>query len=401
MVHAPGRRTACALLALVASSPASAAEAEGNTAPWRLEVVVKGDALALDSPRDDTGVGLANLRLFLDAGRIFGWTDTQIRLETLATEGGKPNRRLGTLQGISNLEVARNSVRIYGASIEHHLGGDSSVLFGLYDLNSDFYSTEASGLLIHPAFGIGAELAQTGLNGPSIFPNLGLALRGRAGLGGGLYAQAAVLDAVPGETSDSGRTWVHLSTREGTLLVGEVGWHDATADGDDGPAAPARWGIGVWSYSREFPRLDGSGRGRDSGAYVLGQLPLVPAPHGRTTVFARAGIANSALNPIETAFDAGVLVERPWGDTGPAALTAGVASAAPGATYRRLLEARGERAARRETTFEVGVRWLVGAPQVVVQPLLQHVLAAGARTGRNATIVGLRLEWSAALPTAR
>ena len=389
-------RSACALLALVAGAPAWASDAAGDTAPWRLELVVKSDALAIDETRETTVVGFANLRLILDADRLFGWTATQIRLESLATEGGKPNRRLETLQGISNLEVARNSIRVYGASIERRFGADGSILFGLYDLNSDFYSTEASGLLIHPAFGIGSELGQTGLNGPSIFPNLGLALRGRVGLGGGVYAQGAVLDAAPGETSDAGRTWVHLSAREGALFVGEVGWQ---ATGDDAPTAPARWGLGLWTYSLDFPRLEGDGRGRNAGAYALVQLPLVTGPRARTTAFLRAGKANGALNPIETAFDAGILVERPWGERGPAAITAGVASATPGSTYRRLLEARGERTAPHETTLEVGARWLP-AMGFVVQPLLQHVHAAGARAGRNATIVGLRLEWSGGLPAA-
>jgi porin len=390
-------RSACALLALVAGAAAWGAEAEGDGAPWRLELVVKSDLLAIDETRENTAVGLANLRLVLDADRLFGWTGTQIRLESLATEGGKPNRRLGTLQGISNLEVARNSIRLYGASIERRFDADGSILFGLYDLNSDFYSTEASGLLIHPAFGIGSELGQSGLNGPSIFPNLGLALRGRAGLGGGLYAQGAMLDAVPGETSDAGRTWVHLSARNGALFVGEVGWQ---ATGDDAPAAPARWGLGLWTYSLDFQRLEGAGSGRNAGAYALVQVPLIAGPRARTTAFLRTGVANGALNPIETAFDAGILVERPWGDSGPAALTAGVASATPGSTYRRLLEARGERTAPHETTVEVGARWLPFTG-LVVQPLLQHVQAAGARAGRNATIVGLRLEWSGATPAAR
>src|SRR4029453_10442401 len=132
-------------------------------------------------------------------------------------------------------------------------------------------------------------------------------------------------------------TRVQLSTREGALLVGEVGWSDAPAAGDDGAFAPARWGIGAWSYPPAFTPLDDTGWARNAGAYVLAQVPLVTAPRGRTTAFMRAGVANSSLNPIEAALDAGVLVGRPWGDDGPAALTAGIAGAAPGSTYRRLL----------------------------------------------------------------
>ena len=388
------RLSAARIVLCVAALGASmAARADPPPAsPWHWDAVLKIDALHVDPPSTNAGIGYFDLRLTVDADQLFGWRGTVLRIEGLATEGSKPNRRLGTLQGISNLEVVRNAMRLYGAAIEHTWREDASVLLGLYDLNSEFYATEASALLIHPAFGIGAELGQTGANGPSIFPNLGLALRVRAGFGSGAYLQGVVLDAAPGESQDAGRTWVHLSATEGELFVAEAGWRDTSSEA----GAPARWAVGVWNYSRAAPRPDESGKGRNAGAYVLGQWPLRSTPVARTTAFVRSGFANPQLHPIEAALDAGVLIENPQGSSGPAAITLGVASAAIGAPYRRALEARGQAASRHETALEAGVRWKVRG--LAVQPLAQYVHAPGGRAGRHATVVGVRIEWAPSQP---
>ncbi len=355
-------------MALFAST---AAASEGDTpygAAWRWDAIYKFDALHASRPAATTATGLFDFKLSADAERLFGWSGTQLRAELLADHGGKPSRHVGTLQGLSNLEVVETSVRLYSAAIEHTFANGTGALLGLYDLNSEFYATEASGLLIHPAFGIGSEFAQTGANGPSIFPNLSFGLRLKADLGAGFYAQFAALDAVPGDPAHPGRTSVRLSAREGALLVGETGWRQSRAD----TAAPDRWAVGLWNYSRAARRLDDAGTGRNAGAYALAQGVLREHAQGRTVGFVRAGSANPRVNPIGAAFDAGVLVDRPWGDAGPSALTAGIALARIGAEQRRLQAARAEPVATHETTVEVAARWKP-TPALALQPLVQQV----------------------------
>jgi porin len=381
-------RAPALLLAALASVFAARAQ-DAPPSPWKWQAVLKTDTLHTDLPAETSVVGLFDLLLGVDLERLLGWHGTTLRVEGLLTEGGKPNRRVGTLQGLSNLEVSRNSGRLYGAVIEHAWREHASVLFGLYDVNSEFYATESSALLIHPAFGTGAELAQTGANGPSIFPNLGLALRVRTGFGDGLYVQAAAADAVPGEPQDTGRTWVHLSAREGALLLVETGQQRAAAS----DARPMRWGVGLWNYTRAAPRIDGPGSGRSAGAYVLAELPLRTAERARTTAFMRAGIANPNLNVTGAALDAGVLIENPWGPGGPVALTAGFATASIDGAGRRSIGARGFAPSRAETAFEAGVRFKP-LESLVLQPLVQHVVAAGGRRGRDVSVIGLRMEWS-------
>jgi porin len=52
------------------------------------------------------------------------------------------------------------------------------VKIGLYDLNSEFDVIEAAALFLNPSHGIGPDFAQSGRNGPSIFPVTSLAIRG-------------------------------------------------------------------------------------------------------------------------------------------------------------------------------------------------------------------------------
>ena len=334
-------------------------------------------------------VGNLTLRANADADALFGWPGTTLHTEALLNHGSKPNRRIGSTQGVINLEVADSAARPYATWIQKEFENGNSLLFGLYDLNSEFYSTDASALLIHPSFGIGIDFSQSGRNGPSIFPNLGLALRARVQHDGGYYSQAALIDGVPGDPDHPGRTVLRLSRREGALVVGEVGWQESPAGDAEGPKL-GHWGVGLWGYTQRSDRQDGNGRERNHGVYALAQAVLHGGPAARTTGFVRAGLASRRINAVDLAVDAGVLVERPFGDAGPRAITAGVAVARFGRLYR---DAASSPVAARETAFEVGARWQPW-PSLAVQPLVQRTWNAGGRPGDHATLIGARIEWS-------
>ncbi|HKW84810.1 MAG TPA: carbohydrate porin [Burkholderiaceae bacterium] len=388
-------RLGCTLVAAALAGASIEARAAEPAPAWSWEGIYKADLL--HSKTTDGAVGNLGLRATADAGALLGWDDTTLHAELLWNHGSKPNRRIGTAQGISNLEVAENAARIYASWIEHEFkASGTSLLFGLYDLNSEFYSTDASGLLIHPSFGIGIDFSQSGRNGPSIFPNLGLALRAKQQLGGsGYYLQAALIDGVPGDPNRPGRTTIHLSRSDGALLAAEFGWQER---GDDGPK-PGHWGLGAWRYTQPGDRIDGMGRESNQGVYALAQGVLFDAERGRTTGFVRTGIANRRVNAVGIGFDAGVLVDRPFGGDGPSALTAGIAVARFGHAQRDAVLAGGGAAiASHETALEAGARWQLSRT-LAAQPLVQHVWHPGGRRTANETIVGLRLEWSFGAPS--
>jgi len=353
--------------------------------PWRADIVYKLDLLHVARPRVDTGVGHLDATINVDAGALFGWPSTTLRLEAISDQGGQPNARLKTTGGISNLEVVERSARLYSAWVSKDLAPGWNVLAGLYDLNSEFYSTDASALFIHPSFGIGTDFSQSGRNGPSIFPNLSLAVRMRAQADTGRYLQVAVLDGVPGDAEHPGNTVVRISRADGALVVAEGGWQSSSTG--------LRAGLGVWGYSQPVPRLDGGGERRNRGAYVIVQRTLVAGPVARTTAFLRAGVADGAVNAVRVAADAGMLVEQPIGATGPAALAVGVTTARFGSDRLALGRREGDVLASAETVVEIGLRWRLGR-HGAVQPLTQRIWNVGGRRGTTATVVGARVEWA-------
>ena len=270
------------------------------------------------------------------------------------------------------------------------------MLFGLYDLNSEFYVTDASALLIHPSFGIGIDFSQSGRNGPSIFPNLGLSLRARQQLGGGYYLQGAIIDGVPGDPQTPGRTSVRLGHDDGALLVTEVGWQQRGADGP----MPGHWAVGVWHYTQRSDRVDASDREHNQGFYALAQAVLSSGDGPRTIALLRTGAANRQVNAVDFAVDAGVLVDQPFGKSGPASFTAGVTLARFGDARRTAQTAMSVAMASHETAFEIGARWQL-LPSLAVQPLLQHVWHVAGHQDTNATIVGVRIEWALRHPRIR
>ena len=386
---------AAAMMAgLIPFDGSSASEEPTQTptpAAWQWVSVYKADLLATRAPRQSSGIGNLNLRVDADARLLFGWDDTALHAELLWNHGSKPNRRLASVQGISNLEVAQSAARIYATWIERQFKASGTrVLFGLYDLNSEFYATDASGLLIHPSFGIGIDFSQSGRNGPSIFPNLGLSLRVRQAVGDSHYLQLAAIDGVPGDPDHAGRTVIRLRREEGALLAAEFGWQQPGEVGQ-GPG-PGHWGIGAWRYTRPSQQVDGAAPQPNQGLYAVAQALLLNRAAGAMTGFVRAGLANRHVNSVDLALDAGALIERPLGEHGPAAATCGVAIASFGRAQRAAQAALGTTVAAGEIAFEIGARWQP-LPTLALQPVLQRVWHPGGRNGAT-SIAGLRLEWT-------
>ncbi len=90
---------------------------------------------------------------------------------------------VGDLQGLNNIE-ADAGWYLYDLWSEVSFGPrqGASVRAGLLDLNAEFDTSDTAGFFVSPPFGIGTDLAQTGANGPAVFPvtGAGPALRWRA-----------------------------------------------------------------------------------------------------------------------------------------------------------------------------------------------------------------------------
>ncbi|MCW1401673.1 carbohydrate porin [Novosphingobium sp. MW5] len=305
-----GRKTGAALALAMVIVPASAhaESAETPSIEWQISLVT--DAVGISR---DTGSGVRALGL-LDAGadisldKVARWSGAVLRVRGLSSFGGRPNDLALTAQGIDNIEVDKHRIRLFELYLEQAFAGDrASVRLGLSDLNSEFYATEASTLLVSPAFGIGSELSATGPNGPSIYPATALTGRLRYHSDRGVYFQAAAVNAQTGLLGERGAARPLFG--KGALLIAEAGTHRA---------GTFHAGMGAWTYTSRQPDLrdtDAAGRPvarRAFGIYALLQKRLAGSEERNVTAFARAGLSDGKTSPYAGGWQAGLLVSRPF-----------------------------------------------------------------------------------------
>lgn len=340
---------------------------------------------------DHGGVYLddADLQFAVDLDKTVGWSGAQMFVYALYNNGNSfSGDKVGDINGISNIEAGVEAVRIQEAWIDQTFAdGHGSLRAGLYDLNTEFDAGEVRALFLLSSHGIGPDFAQSGQNGPSIFPATSLAARLNWNFDGGFYARAAVLDGVPGDPAHPKRTTVDLSSDDGALVVGEVG-----ITNDHGRI----WSLGAWAYSADFPDLvTAATHNNNRGGYMAVEERLMSRDDGCDFDLAgslRFGAANDDINPLTSYFGAslvatGLIAARPTDQLGLA-----IAVANTGDKARELIADAGGDPADQEINLELTyyadiTEWLS------VQPDLQYVINPGAdRTVDDALVAGLRIQ---------
>jgi len=374
-----------AMLALCGSSIVHAQE---QRQAWTLTAAYTADVIGVDA--GGSGLdwrALDNLDLVLDAdlGRLTGWQGARLHGAVLVNNGGEPNALAGTLQGIDNIEVGKDAVRLFELWIEQGFAdGRASLRAGLYDLNSEFYVTDAAGLLISPPFGIGSELASTGPNGPSIFPSTALAARLRIGHEDGTYAQVAAINARASTLGDP--DGIDTDLDEGVLVIGETGWN-----------GPTRLAAGTWRYDEAQDDIrdlapDGSpARSTAQGVYALAEADLFTIPSGGTARgFARVGWSDGDTTDFSGGWQAGLLLTQVFASRPDSQFSIGVHEGLLSGKARANLRDGGDLAASAEQGFEITYSDRIGP--LTVQPDLQLIRnAGGLRSADTVLVVGLRV----------
>jgi porin len=332
---------------------------------------------------------LDNLDLIADVDleKGMGWKGAQLHGYLLSNSGGAPNDVVGTLQGVDNIEVSRPRGRLFELWLQQTLpDGRTSMLAGLYNLNSEFYVNDSAAMLIAPPFGIGSELAATGPNGPSIFPSTALGVRLDRRLGETGYVRVAVLNAKSGVVGDT--EGVDLSFDDGALTIAEAGVQ-----------GPLRLGVGAWRYTNRQPDirdLTPAGdpvRRRAYGAYVLGERRLFGDDETRSgTAFFRVGISDGDTTPFNGGWQVGLKVERVFAARPDSAVSIGVHQGRLDGKYKDNLRDAGPRPAGSETGVELTYSDRLTS-RVSLQPDLQWIHGAGGEANaRDRWVVGLRLK---------
>ena len=332
----------------------------------------------------------------IDAGQVLGW-----RGVTLYTSGFRRNdptfseRYVGDSLVVSSIDASSpmQFLEAWG-EWQFDAAGPGSLRFGLYDLSTEFDVLDSRAVFLNSAYGTGADLAQSGKNGPSLYPITALGARLAWQPDERLLLKTALLDGVPGDPEERGRSRLHLSGSEGALWIVEA----------TGGTARLRGGAGYWRYSADYPALYSSGgepetRNDNAGGYVMAELASDPAPglgEPRWLGFARAGMAEDSINAFDRFHAAGVVLRSAWPGRRGSYLGLAASEARVGRGYRRQRAAEGLATDGCERNVEFTWRFPLGE-HAAVQPDLQYVQNPSADPAiPDAWVAGVRIDlfWS-------
>jgi|TARA_R100000388_G_scaffold40574_1_gene31316 porin len=385
-----------------------------NTAgenPYEVGASYTGDVFSNIAGGNDMGIRYLDnidVDLKVDFGKLTsGLEGTSMYLYGMGNQGGSISGLVGDVQGVSNIE-AENSWRIYEFwAQQKFLSARSSILVGLYDVNSEFNALNSSALFLNSSHGIDPTIALTGVTGPSIFPYTSLGARIKVNPSKGLIIQGAVLDGVPSDPGNTKGTKVLLRKSDGLFMIGEVGYHSSGTSLDmrnsttrlknilaPGIESDNNLALGGWYYTRERAELDNPNRtGNEYGIYALGEYQVFSDAQESPKslrVFTRAGLANPDVNFLGQFFGAGLVLggllpNRPYDQTGLA-----LAYAAASSPFIDSRFIAGQRPEKAETNVEVTHQFIIN-DHVQLQGNVQYVINPGFNaTLDNAFVVGTR-----------
>jgi porin len=407
------RRSVCGLLLFFSLSPVSPAaeapdwNADTLTGDWdgvrtklsergvTMEVVLKADVLSNLSGGLRRGTKYMDnwdFKLKADADKLWGWNNTTAFVQFISNHGGKLNgTHVGSFMGVDNIEVNTNTTKLFHAWLERNFFDEKfSALVGLYPVDSQFYVTDATGIFLHPTGGMAAEVAQTGVNGPSIFPTSSFGVRAAWQPTAKFYFQAALVDGVPGDPNNPHGTHVRFERGDGTLAIMETGFRLAEEI--------SKYAVGYWRYTPRFDDLvdtDGLGnpvRRVNRGAYFLAEQTVFREKEDSAqglTLFFRYGVANGNVNTLDYSYSLGLRYKGllPGRDEDEFGILLSRGHA--GTKFR---QAAGIPLASNETALEITYRARL-TPWLAIQPTLQRIASPGHdSTLRDAWIGGARFE---------
>ncbi len=324
----------------------------------------------------------------LDGEKLWGIAGSKAYVSAINNFGSHVNgSRLGSAEGIDNIEAGADTVKLYEAWVEQQWDeGKWAALFGYHDLNSEFALAPLSANFTKPTAQFGQSFAQSGVNGPSVFPTPGLALRLKYSPTPQSYVMAAAFEGTPGNPARPHGNHFDLTDREGALLIAEAGLTPAVAGEEE---SPNKFALGAWSYTKNQTDLASGNPQKQEGVYLLTSYAFYRDRAARTLgVFGNLGLADGDAAQVDWDYELGFVgkgwipsrAEGEWG-----LLTT---RAHNGDTWR---DAQTGTANRAEYGFELYYRDTV-CPGVTLQPDVHYVVNPGSdATAGNATIVGLRV----------
>ncbi|MDR9417961.1 carbohydrate porin [Gracilimonas sp.] len=383
--------------------------------PFKVSVSYTGDVFGNVAGGLDQGVRYfdnIDVNMEVNFGELpLGLDGTTFYIYGLGNQGGSITSLTSDLQGTSNIE-AENSWRIFEAWAQKKFFlANSSILFGLYDINSEFNALNSSLLFLNSSHGLDPTIALSGELGPSTFPYTSLAARFKINPYKGLVVQGAVLDGVPSNPDNTVGTKVFLREEDGFFLIGEASLNSVSGENlqmrnrvarlqnmlAPGVETDNKIAFGGWYYSKENVVFGTSGNQKNEwGVYTLGEYELYSGTEMNEIsikIFGRAGWANPDLHEVSGYLGGGIVADalfskRPNDKTGIA-----IAYAAMSSSYIDNIRMNDEAPVpeKAETNIELTHQFALN-DYVQIQANAQYIINPGASSEINdAFVAGTRL----------
>lgn len=341
-----------------------------------------------------------DIKVALDGNKLFGITGNRSLVYFLNNDGSHPNaRQVGSMQGIDNIEVRTDTAKLYELWTEQSFLNEKwSVLVGLHDLNSEFMVSDMTANFMKPVFQVNQEFAQTGRNGPSIFPTTSLAGRIKYLPTDESYMMFAVFGGVAGDPNRPHGTHIDLRSRDGLLLIAEAGLTPKTAD--QGDSTLNKFALGAWAYTKKFDDLVDVDNARNpikrrsEGMYLLSSYQFYHdtiAGHYLGAFF-RAGTGDGNTKQVDWFYATGI-VGKGWVPTRfDSEIGFGFTQSHNGDKYMRSVVAAGSSADHDEYGINLYYRDTLYSG-IRIEPNVQYIINPGTdpQLG-NATVIGVRLD---------
>ncbi len=339
-----------------------------------------------------------DITLSLEMEKLTGWKGTDLYFYILGNHGKSPGELTGDIQALSNID-AYNTWKLYEAWIQNKFLNDrTSILTGLYDLNSEFDVIETAGLFINSSHGIGPDFSQSGKNGPSIFPTTSVGLRIKFVLNEKYYFQFAVLDGVPGDPENPNGTHIIFRKGDGLLLASE--WKYCLQSSESSEVNSTKIAIGGWYYTGMFNHIFRENiQGKpvnqtgNYGMYILGETKIfseTSSLNQGVSIFSRFGFADPKVNQFHYYFGGGFVYNGLIPGRNEDKLGLAIATVINGENFKKMNYQSGNTVDDFETAVEFTYLFLL-SPCLSLQPDIQYIINPSMdKKINNALAIGCR-----------
>ncbi len=343
-----------------------------------------------------------DMKLALDNEKLAGWHGNNAVIYFVNNNGGHPNSRVGSIDGINGNEPFTNQFKLLELWDEQHFFDDHlAILLGIRDINAEFEQTDMTANFLRPTFQLSQEFAQTGKAGagPSTFPYTAPAARVKISPSKNSYLQFGAFNAVNGDPyhirDDQA---LSLNFHGGQILIAEAGITPAAQDNPE--VMPNKLAVGGWRYTQKFDDLidvDTSGnpvQRHSQGAYLVSSYQFYhnKAAKQNLGAFFRAGASDDDIQAVDWSYQLGMTGNGWLPKRVDSEIGLGFTQSHISDKYIHAQQIAGDTSEHNEYGVELYYRDRV-YPGIAVQPDLQYIINPGATPqADNALELSLRLD---------